>query len=206
MSAVTGTHRAGLGFEAPPDDPLELLRAWLAAAEELCVREPTALALATVDGHACVSNRIVRVEAVTGEGLLFTTHSTSRKGREFATTARASGLLYWRETSQQVEVTGPVTAVSAEESDALWATRPVSARAVSTASDQSAPLEDESALRQRVAHLGRPGSALPRPHRWSGYQLVPLTMEFWSASPDRLHRRLRYDRTGGYWSARRLQP
>jgi pyridoxamine 5'-phosphate oxidase len=205
---VPAPPRALLGLEtdSPPEEPVELLLAWLAGAEELQVREPTALALATVDAHACVSNRIVRVEAVTSEGLLFTSHSSSRKGREFATTACASGVLYWRETSQQIVVTGPVKPVSAAESDALWAARPIAAQAVSTASDQSAPLDDEHALRERAARLSRAGLALPRPERWSGYRLVPVAMEFWSGSPDRVHRRLRYDQTSGRWSARRLQP
>jgi len=204
-SPALGRIRPGMEFESPPDDPLELLLAWLTAAEDLLVREPSALALATVDAHACVSNRIVRVEAVTREGLLFTSHSSSRKGREFATTACASGVLYWRETSQQIVVTGPVVPVPEAESDALWASRPPAAQAVSTASDQSAPLDDENALRERAAILARAGK-LPRPERWSGYRLVPFAMEFWSGQPDRVHRRLRYGLTSGCWSARRLQP
>ncbi|MFJ9708132.1 pyridoxine 5'-phosphate oxidase C-terminal domain-containing protein [Streptomyces sp. NPDC101234] len=31
-------------------------------------------------------------------------------------------------------------------------------------------------------------------------------MEFWCADPDRLHRRLRYDRRNDGWHAGRLQP
>jgi pyridoxine/pyridoxamine 5'-phosphate oxidase len=48
--------------------------------------------------------------------------------------------------------------------------------------------------------------------RWrpyAGYPLAPDVVEFWCASPDRLHRRLRYDRqtgSAGEWRAERLQP
>ncbi|MFC9636518.1 pyridoxine 5'-phosphate oxidase C-terminal domain-containing protein [Streptomyces mirabilis] len=38
---------------------------------------------------------------------------------------------------------------------------------------------------------------VPRPAGWTGYRLVPESTEFLYASPDRLHRRLRYDRDQG---------
>ncbi|MFF4135418.1 pyridoxine 5'-phosphate oxidase C-terminal domain-containing protein [Streptomyces mirabilis] len=48
---------------------------------------------------------------------------------------------------------------------------------------------------------------MPRPAGWTGYRLVPESTEFLYASPDRLHRRLRYDRDQGHdWSWQRLQP
>lgn len=48
---------------------------------------------------------------------------------------------------------------------------------------------------------------VPRPARWTGYRLVSESTEFWYGSPDRLHRRLRYDREQGVdWSWQRLQP
>jgi dihydrophenazinedicarboxylate synthase len=207
VNSLAGSHVPVVEeFDSPLDDPLELLSAWLTVANDQQVREPAALALATVDAKARVSNRIVRVETVTSAGLLFTSHSSSRKGREFATTARASGVLYWRETAQQVVVTGPVEPVSDAESDALWATRPVTAQAVSAASDQSAPLDDDKALRDRAARLSSAGTALARPARWVGYLLVPAAMEFWRGSPDRMHLRLRYEWAGGRWSTCRLQP
>ena len=140
-------------------------------------------------------------------GLLFTSHSSSRKGHEFATTAEASGLFYWREVSRQVTVSGPVVPVSDDEADELWAARPVIAQAVSAASDQSAELEgDEAELRLRAGELAAPGEPLPRPDRWLGYHLVPTAIEFWAGAPDRIHHRLRYEQTDGHWSTSRLQP
>ncbi|MFD8215984.1 pyridoxine 5'-phosphate oxidase C-terminal domain-containing protein [Streptomyces sp. NPDC059697] len=48
---------------------------------------------------------------------------------------------------------------------------------------------------------------MPRPAGWTGYRLVPESTVFWYDSPDRLRRRLRYDREQGVdWSRRRLQP
>src|SRR5437016_185157 len=85
-------------YDGPPEEPFTLLQRWMAAAEARGVREPRALALATSGLRGRASNRIVAVTALDYRGLVFTTHSTSRKGRELAATGWASGVLYWRET------------------------------------------------------------------------------------------------------------
>ena len=66
---------------------------------------------------------------------------------------------------------------------------------MSVASEQSARLDDEGALRAEAERLAESGEELARPELWCGYHLVPSIVEFWQESPDRLHRRLRYDRT-----------
>ncbi|MEC4019647.1 phenazine biosynthesis FMN-dependent oxidase PhzG [Streptomyces sp. H27-D2] len=196
-------------YEHPAADPIALFRDWFANARDQGVREPAALALATADARGRASNRIVVVNSVTPEGLVFTSHADSRKGRELAATAWASGLLYWRETSQQVILSGPVERLSEERSEALWAARPLAAHPMSVASRQSSPLDglaEVEALREEARRLTDAGGPLPRPAGFVGYQLIPSAVEFWYARPDRLHQRLRYDRTGDGWTASRLQP
>ncbi len=193
-------------YHAPPPEPLGLLRTWLDAAAVRGVREPRALALATADARGRASNRIVAITAVTDRGLLFLSHSTSLKGRQLAETGWASGLLYWRETGQQVIVSGPTRPVPAAESDRLWGARPIPMHAMSAASRQSEPLQDVDLLRAEAERLEDLGVALPRPPRFTGYTLEPEQAEFWCAAADRLHRRLRYDLVDGRWRSARLQP
>jgi dihydrophenazinedicarboxylate synthase len=193
-------------FVTPPADPMGLLQAWFDSAVANAVREPGALALASADARGHASNRIVQVLAVRDTGLVFASHADSRKGRDLAETGWASGVLYWREAGRQVSVTGPTHPLPDEESDALWAARPVGAHPMSVASHQSAPLLDEDALRKQAEELGRDGLALPRPARWLGYLLEPASVEFWQADPDRLHQRLLYERDGSGWRTGRLQP
>ncbi|MEV7391661.1 MULTISPECIES: phenazine biosynthesis FMN-dependent oxidase PhzG [unclassified Streptomyces] len=200
---------AGLAFpeyDTPPPEPLGLVRRWIDGAVARGVREPLALALATADGHGRASNRMVAVVEVTDRGLVFATHSTSRKGRELAVTGWASGVLYWRETGQQLILSGETAPLTDAESDALWSARPVPLHAMSAASRQSDPLTDVSALRAEADRLAATGTALPRPARFVGCRLRPTTVEFWCADPDRLHRRLRYDRRDDGWHTGRLQP
>ncbi|WP_371565654.1 phenazine biosynthesis FMN-dependent oxidase PhzG [Streptomyces canus] len=206
MSAST-LPRPAEEFTTPPAEPMELLQAWFDSAVANAIREPGALALATVDARGHASNRIVQVLEVRSTGLVFASHSDSRKGRDLAETAWASGVFYWREAGRQLSVSGPTRPLPDEESEALWAARPVNTHPMSVAAHQSAPLLDEDALRKQARELGRDGSALPRPDRWLGYLLEPASVEFWQADPqDRLHLRLRYERDGSSWRTDRLQP
>jgi len=193
-------------YTAPPPEPMGLVRRWLAEAVEHGVREPKALALATADRLGRASNRIVVLAEVTDAGLVITTHSNSRKGREMTATHWASGVLYWRETGQQIIVSGPVGTLPEATSDAMWAARPIPLHAMSAVSRQSEPLDDVDALRAEADRLESLGTPLPRPSRFAGYLLTPAEVEFWSADPHRLHRRLRYDRTEKGWRTSHLQP
>lgn len=193
-------------YDNPPAEPMPLVHQWVTEATARGVREPRALALATADSRGRASNRIVSVTDITGRGLVFASHSTSQKGREIAATGWASGLLYWRETGQQLTLSGPVAQLSDTDSDALWSGRPVPMHPMSAASRQSEPLPDVTALRAEADRLAAPGTPLPRPARFVAYLLAPVAVEFWCADSDRLHRRLRYDRHGRGWRTSRLQP
>lgn len=196
-------------FLTPPPEPMGLLTSWLDTSVALGVREPRALALATADTRGRPSSRIVALGSVTEDGLVFLSHSGSQKGRELAENPWASGVLYWRETSQQITVAGPVEKLPDAEADRLWSARPVFTHAMSTASRQSRTmngLAEVEELRAAARELARPPRPLPRPATFTAYRLVPETVEFWADGTDRLHERLRYDRTDGGWDISRLQP
>lgn len=205
--SVTGTIDLELPeFEHPPADPMPLLVAWADAAERLGVLEPYDIALATADRHGDITNRFVLAKSFDVEGVTFATNSSSLKGRQLADTRRAAIVVYWRETRQQVRLTGSVELLDAAESDAIWADRPLASQAASTASAQSALLADDAAYRAEAARLAAGGIPLPRPEDWNGYRLRPDSLEFWHGGADRMHRRLRYDRTPSGWTPRRLYP
>ncbi len=193
-------------FDAPPERPDGLLRQWLQEAVRRGVREPYAMVLATADASGRPSSRVLLLKDVDDRGLLFTSFRGSRKGRDLAATPYASATFYWRETLQQITVAGPVDVLGPEESDALFEARPIAARATTAASRQSEPLHDEEQLRARARELAEGGAPIPRPEGWTGYLLRPESVEFWYGSPDRLHRRLRYEGGEQGWRHQRLQP
>ncbi|MEU2712139.1 phenazine biosynthesis FMN-dependent oxidase PhzG [Streptomyces sp. NPDC007205] len=196
-------------FLAPPPEPMGLLNSWLENSVAHGVREPRALALATADAKGRASSRIVAINSVSDAGVVFITHADSQKGRELAENPWASGVLYWRETSQQITLAGPVHRLPDAQAEVLWSARPVFTHAMSAVSRQSTPLDglDHIAeLRARARQLGEPQRALPRPESFAAYRLEPASIEFWGNGTDRLHERLRYDRDGGGWAISRLQP
>ncbi|KJK46627.1 phenazine biosynthesis protein [Lentzea aerocolonigenes] len=192
-------------FDAPPADPIALLAEWFDAAVRREVREPFAMVLSTADAGR-PSSRVVLFKHLQDGALVFAGSSSSRKGRELAANPFAAVNFHWRETLQQITVTGSVERLPAETSDELFAERPRAAQAAAMVSLQSAPLQDEDVLRAGVESLVESGVPLDRPHEWFGYRLVPDGIEFWQGRPDRLHRRLRYTRDEQGWTPERLQP
>jgi pyridoxamine 5'-phosphate oxidase len=184
-------------------DPLRQFQKWFDdAADVVRMREAMAVATATADGAPSV--RMVLLKAADERGLVFFTHYTSRKGRDLEANRRAALLFHWDPLGRQVRVEGSVERVSAEESDAYFATRPAGARAGARASRQSEVLSDRGELERRVAELGE--AELTRPESWGGFRVVPEAWEFWQHRDDRLHDRFRYTRRTSAWLIERLYP
>ena len=193
-------------FDTPPHDPVAAARDWLDAARRRGVREPAAATLATADRTGHVSSRTVLVKDVCPEGLVFTSSRHSRKARDLVENPQAACTFYWRETLQQLNVAGRVTELADAQADRLFAERPRMAQAVAEVSRQSHPLDDQAAFEATVHTVHGTADAIERPAAWRAYLLTAQTIEFWSGSPDRLHRRLLCERTAGGWRVTRLQP
>lgn len=205
--SVTGTIDLELPeFENPPADPMPLVVSWVDDAEKIGVIEPYNVAIATTDDAGDVTNRFVLAKVFDHDGMTFATNTSSAKGRQLAAHPRAAAVLYWRETRQQLRLTGPIEVLTAAESDEIWVDRSVQSQAAATASLQSELLPDDAAYRAEATRLAAPGIALPRPVDWNGYRLRPDSIEFWHGGADRMHRRLRYDRDASGWRHVRLYP
>ena len=187
-------------------DPIQQFARWFQQARDL-ETDPTACALATATADGRPSARMVLLKGVDDRGFVFFTNYNSRKARELGETGRASLLFYWPSVVRQVRIEGMVEQVSAAESDAYFATRPIESRWSVYASDQSQEIENRLALESRY-ELARNmyGETIPRPHWWGGYRVIPDEIEFWQGRPSRLHDRIRYTRAGSTWTRARLAP
>lgn len=192
----------------PTSDPLELFRAWFAAAERSEPAEANAMALASVDRDHRPSLRMVLLKDADERGFVFYTSFDSRKGQELLATARAALLFHWKSSKRQVRIEGPAAPVDPAEADAYFGTRDRGSQIGAWASLQSQPMSGKMELMTRVARYAAEFgvSRVKRPPNWSGFRVRPERIEFWQEGRFRLHDRLLYERSSDGWTTKLLYP
>jgi pyridoxamine 5'-phosphate oxidase len=190
--------------------PFERFAEWLKMAEDSEPNDPTAMSIATVDETGMPNVRMVLMRRFNSRGIVFFTNFDSQKGRELLWAGKAAANFHWKSLRKQVRFRGLVDAVSNEEADEYFNSRPRGSRIGAHASKQSTPLEDRFALEKAVARYSAKFGVgdIPRPENWSGFRIRPVSIEFWSDGKFRLHDRERFDREKpeGSWQVTRLYP
>ncbi len=190
-------------------DPFELFDQWFAEARAAEPNDPEAMALATagVDGRPAV--RMVLLKGHGPDGFVFYTNRDGRKGGELAANSNAALVFHWKSLRRQIRIEGAVASVADEEADAYYATRVRDSQLGAWASDQSRPLDRRATLEARFAEVARrfEGQPVPRPPHWTGFRVVPRSIEFWSDGAHRLHERRLFTRNAnGSWAEGLLYP
>jgi pyridoxamine 5'-phosphate oxidase len=210
MPAQTLTDRLFDDADKGDIDPFALFEEWFALASETEPNDPHAMALATVDSDGLPDARTVLLNGRDHRGFCFFTNFESAKGTQLLANPRASILFHWKSQRRQVRARGPVAVVTESEADAYFATRPRGSQLGAHASQQSRPLESRAVLAERVESLDESLGPDPvtRPAHWSGFRLIPLTMEFWKDGAFRLHDRVQFHRESptSPWTRQRLYP
>jgi pyridoxamine 5'-phosphate oxidase len=189
-------------------DPFALFDEWLALARQHEINDPDAMALATATPDGRPSVRMVLLRSMGPRGFGFFTNLDSRKGSELAANPWGALAVHWKSLRRQVRAEGLVELVSDEDADAYFASRGRESQIGAWASYQSRPLASREEFEARVEHMTArfEGAAVPRPPRWSGFRLVPDTVEFWTDRPHRLHERRLFTRRADGWSEGLLYP
>jgi pyridoxamine 5'-phosphate oxidase len=202
---------AGAGFDLDSLAPTwhEQLLHWLADAEAAGLPEPNAMVLATVDVAGRPSSRTVLCKGIEPHGVVFFTNYTSAKSHELGFGHFASVTFPWYGLRRQVHLRGPAEQVSPQETAAYWATRPRGSQLGAWASAQSTVVPDRRTLDDALAATARrfADQDVPVPPHWGGWRISPERVEFWQGRADRMHDRLRFERTADLaWIVQRLAP
>ncbi len=191
-------------------DPFAVFEEWFALAQQSEPNDPHAMALASADANGLPDVRMVLLNRRDARGICFFTNFESDKGRQLLSNPQAAMVMHWKSLRRQVRMRGPVEQVSEAEADEYFASRARGSRIASATSKQSRPLSSRQQMMDEVASLtAMVGEGdMPRPPHWSGFRLVPLSIEFWKDGEFRLHDRIRFTRTdlGSQWESARLYP
>lgn len=209
MTATTLTQRLFDDADTAPIDPCSLFEDWFSEAKLSEPNDPHAMAVATVDETGMPDVRMVLLNARDHRGYCFFTNFESDKARQLLAHPKAALVLHWKSLRRQIRMRGPVEVVDDGEADAYFSTRARVSQIGAHASKQSRPLANRYTLLERVETLKKSfgeDEPVARPRNWSGFRVVPETMEFWKDGANRLHDRVRFTRTDTGWTRQRLYP
>jgi pyridoxamine 5'-phosphate oxidase len=117
---------------------------------------------------------------------------------------------HWKSLLRQIRINGLVQRVSDKVADEYYNTRGYESRIGAWASKQSSILRNRDELLNSIKEYKKKynnKNEVPRPDHWSGWNLIPTSIEFWLDGDSRIHERLKYTKDdAGNWSKSLLSP
>jgi pyridoxamine 5'-phosphate oxidase len=192
------------------DDPIQLFKVWMDEAKKSEPNDPNALSLATSDKNNFPSLRMVLLKDFSQNGFVFYTNLNSQKGNELKENPKSAMCFHWKSILRQIRISGRVTKVADEDADQYYNSRAYESRIGAWASKQSKILNDRDQLLDSIKEykqMYNDEAKVPRPSHWSGWNLYPLSIEFWLDGDNRIHERLKYSKdSSGEWIKSLLSP
>jgi len=192
------------------DDPIELFKVWMDEAKKSEPNDPNALSLATSGENNLPSVRMVLLKEFNQNGFVFYTNLNSQKGNELKENPNAAMCFHWKSLLRQIRICGSVTQVEDEVANQYYNTRSYESRIGAWASKQSKELNNRDELINSIEEYKNKfddKNNVPRPNHWSGWNLIPSSIEFWLDGDNRIHERLKYTiDENGNWAKSLLSP
>ena len=192
------------------DDPFQLFEKWFVEAKNKEINDPNALALGTSTKDGIPSVRMVLLKGFDKNGFIFYTNLNSQKGREIKENPNATMCFHWKSLLRQIRIVGKLNQVDDKTADDYYNSRAYESRIGAWASKQSSILKNRKELLNNLEDFKKKyndKNKVPRPDHWSGWNLVPKSIEFWLDGENRIHERLKYilDKDN-IWTKRLLSP
>ena len=192
------------------DDPIQLFKRWMEEAKKSEPNDPNALSLATSNKNNLSSVRMVLLKDFSQDGFVFYTNLKSQKGNELIENPQAAMCFHWKSLLRQIRINGSVTKVADEDADQYFNSRAYDSRIGAWASKQSEVISTREELLNSIKEYKikyNDENKVPRPSHWTGWNLSPLSIEFWLDGDNRIHERLKYTKdSNGCWIKSLLSP
>ena len=177
------------------DDPIQLFKIWMDEAKNSEPNDPNAVALATSNKNNYPSVRMVLLKDFNKSGFVFYTNLDSQKGNELKSNPKVAMCFHWKSLLRQIRISGSASLVADNVADAYYNSRGYESRIGAWASKQSEELSGRDDLINSIENYKKKyndQNKVPRPPHWSGWNLSPLSIEFWLDGDSRIHERLKY--------------
>ena len=192
------------------DDPFKLFEKWFEEAKTKEINDPNALALGTANKDGIPSVRMVLLKGFDKNGFVFYTNLNSQKGNEIKKNPNATMCFHWKSLLRQIRITGTLKQVDDKVADDYYSSRAYESRIGAWASKQSSVLKSRKELLDNIESFKKKYNDeknVPRPNHWSGWNLKPLSIEFWLDGDNRIHERLKYTfNEKNFWTKSLLSP
>ena len=192
------------------DDPFKLFEKWFDEAKKKEINDPNALALGTASKTGVPSVRMVLLKGFDKNGFVFYTNLNSQKGNEIKENPNATMCFHWKSLLRQIRITGTLKQVDDKVADDYYSSRAYESRIGAWASKQSSVLKSRKELLDNLESFKKKYNDeknVPRPNHWSGWNLKPLSIEFWLDGDNRIHERLKYTfNEKNFWTKSLLSP
>ena len=192
------------------EDPFELFKKWFEDAEKNEINDHNALALGTANKKGIPSVRMVLLKGFNKNGFVFYTNLNSQKGNEIKENPNATMCFHWKSLFRQIRIVGTLSLVDNKVADDYHNSRAYESRIGAWASNQSSILNNRDELFNSIKEFKKKYNDkknVPRPSHWSGWNLSPLSIEFWLDGENRIHERLKYTKnSNGQWLKSLLSP
>ena len=132
-----------------------------------------------------------------------------KKGKQLPLIIIFVCLFFWPALEQQIIIKGKAEFLPEEESDGYFKSRPDGSKLGAWASNQSSVVSSREVLDNNLKAFENKFKATPilRPKHWGGYNVKPISIEFWQGRPNRMHDRIRYRLEKDFsWKIERLAP
>ncbi len=190
------------------DNPIELFKIWMKKAKKKEINDPNALSLATSDKDGNPSVRMVLLKDISKNGFVFYTNLNSKKSLDIKSNPKAAMCFHWKSLQRQIRIFGVVEKVNDDIADKYFNSRGYDSRIGAWASKQSEIISSRKYLLKSIENYKKKfiNKNLPRPKHWSGWNLIPSTIEFWLDGPNRIHERLKFSKLKNNWKKVLLSP
>jgi len=192
------------------NDPIELFKVWMNEAKKTEPNDPNAFTLATADEKGIPSVRMILLKEFNNQGFMFYTNLESQKSNELKANPNASMCFHWKSLLRQIRISGQIIKVKNSIADQYYNSRSYESRIGAWASKQSKILKSKEELISSIEKYKKKynnKNEVPRPEHWSGWNLEPLSIEFWLDGENRIHERLKYTKNkNGNWDKCLLNP